>query len=192
MPSETATPIQFRDCPKHPQSKWWHSATGIRCSICGDMLNGEPPPPPEPVRVQSLDYAQSLTKRTSVAWKNGMNLTEKQAHLLQAALGMSAEAGEFLNRVKKHIMQGHPLDDAMEAKLREEIGDIHWYACDAASALDVAMSDVVTANESKLQRRYPTGFSPERSIRREDTTANASLMGVPVHLPDPPASEGTR
>jgi len=153
-------------CGKHPQSKAWESSSGPRCYICGDPLVPRiAVTAHEPMQVRHLDTYQKLTQRTSVAWKNGLTFTPEQAHLLQAALGLAGEAGEFVDRVKKHIIHGHALD---RSKLREECGDIMWYVADAAKALDALLSDVASENESKLQRRYPEGFSTEASVARVD------------------------
>ena len=155
-------------CGKHPQSKIWESPHGPRCYICAELLTPGDPPPREPMQVRHLDTFQKNTQRTSVAWKNGLTLTPQQAHLLQAALGLAGEVGEFVDMVKKHIFQGHPLD---EAKAREEIGDVGWYFADAASALNTLLSDVATQNETKLRKRYPDGFSPAASLTRADVAA---------------------
>jgi len=155
-------------CGKHPQSKIWKSPHGPRCYVCGDLLVPGVPPSHEIMQVRHLDTFQQNTQRTSVAWKNGLTLTPQQAHLLQAALGLAGEAGEFVDMVKKHIFQGHPLD---EAKAREEVGDICWYAADAASALNTLLSDVATQNEAKLRKRFPNGFSPAASLARADVAA---------------------
>jgi len=154
-------------CSKHPQSKVWESSSGPRCYICGDVLVPKiAVTAREPMRVHHLDTFQRLSQRTSVAWQNGLVLTPEQAHLLHAAMGLAGESCEFVEHIKKHLFQGHPLD---KAKLREECGDIMWYVADAAKALDALLSDVASENEAKLQKRYPDGFSTEASVARVDT-----------------------
>ena len=155
-------------CGNHPQAGLWESDTGLRCAICGSVLVLGTVTPREPMQVRHLDTFQKNTQRTSTAWKNGLTLTPNETHLLQAAMGLAGESGEFVDRVKKIILQGHELTEETKAKLREEIGDIMWYAADGAVALDALLSDIATANESKLRQRYPDGFTPAASLARVD------------------------
>ena len=85
--------------------------------------------------------------------------------LANAALGLTGEAGEVAEHVKKHLFHGTPLDRAAVAK---ELGDCLWYLAALASALDLDLSDVGTRNIEKLRRRYPEGFSAERSRNRTE------------------------
>lgn len=56
----------MRSCKFHPQSDLWQSATGPRCSICGILLDGTPPPPIRPARTilgwQRLAHALATEK----------------------------------------------------------------------------------------------------------------------------------
>ncbi len=85
--------------------------------------------------------------------------------MTNAALGLSGEAGEFADTVKKHLFHGHPLD---REELLKEVGDILWYAALACDALDASLGAVMAANIEKLRRRYPEGFSSERSQQRSE------------------------
>lgn len=107
----------------------------------------------------TLNNYQQLAERTSGAGGNG------ERRLIIAALGLAGEAGEFANMVKKMTAHGHPLD--VEA-LGEELGDVMWYVAEAASACGLALGDLGEENVEKLRRRYPDGFSEERSRNRED------------------------
>lgn len=88
----------------------------------------------------------------------------RRERLLNAALGLCGEAGEFADTLKKAEFHGHMLD---EAELYKELGDVLWYAALACDALGVSMGEVMTQNIEKLRRRYPEGFSSERSIHRD-------------------------
>ena len=48
------------------------------------------------------------------------------------------------------------------------MGDIAWYLAETATALDLNLEDVFTANIEKLKKRYPEGFDTERSIHRAE------------------------
>ena len=42
-----------------------------------------------------------------------------------------------------------------------------WYLAEAATALNLDLEDILRANLEKLERRYPDGFSTEKSVGRD-------------------------
>ena len=84
--------------------------------------------------------------------------------LSNAVMGLCGESGEAIDLVKKHLFQGHELD---REAMATELGDIAWYLAEAATALELDLDDILETNIVKLRRRYPEGFSAERSINRE-------------------------
>ena len=87
--------------------------------------------------------------------------------LLTAAVGMSAEAGEFTEIVKKIVFQGKPVNEENLFHLKRELGDIMWYVSQACIGLDISIEEVIQMNFEKLSARYPEGaFSIERSENR--------------------------
>ena len=101
-----------------------------------------------------------------------VQLDEKGANierLLTAGVGLNAEAGEFLEIVKKMIFQGKPWDQANREHLIIELGDVIWYAANACMALGISFEDVVARNVTKLEKRYPGGqFDVYYSENREE------------------------
>lgn len=89
--------------------------------------------------------------------------------MLNGALGLAGEAGEVVEAVKKHIFHGHALD---RQALMRELGDVLWYVARLAAALGISLGDVAALNLDKLQRRYPNGFSHERSRARPENAAS--------------------
>ncbi len=77
--------------------------------------------------------------------------------LTTAAIGLSAEAGEFQEIVKKVLFQNKPWNDANKEHLVIELGDVMWYVVQACKALDVRIQDVLIGNTFKLLKRYPEG-----------------------------------
>jgi len=77
--------------------------------------------------------------------------------LLTAAVGISAEGGEFMEIVKKMIFQGKPANEENLYHLKRELGDVMWYVAQACLALDVDMNDVLDTNVKKLEARFPEG-----------------------------------
>ena len=75
--------------------------------------------------------------------------------LLTAAVGMSAESGEFIEVVKKMIFQGKPVNEENLFHLKRELGDVMWYVAQACMALDTTFDEIVEMNVEKLKARYP-------------------------------------
>jgi NTP pyrophosphatase (non-canonical NTP hydrolase) len=98
----------------------------------------------------ALDEYQDAAARTI-----NPSLTDEQ-RLLDAAAGLAEEAGEVLAHVRKHLMQGRPLDREAVAR---ELGDALWCIAIVARSLDVPLSSVAARNVEKLSARYPDGFS---------------------------------
>ncbi len=83
--------------------------------------------------------------------------------LINSVMGLCGEAGEAIDIVKKWLAQGHELD---KAHLAKELGDIAWYLAEAATALELPLSDILQGNIDKLKRRYPDGFAVRASTER--------------------------
>ena len=89
--------------------------------------------------------------------------------LLTAAVGMSAEAGEFTEVVKKIIFQGKPVNEENLFHLKRELGDIMWYVAQACMGLNISLDEVIEMNVDKLKSRYPGGeFDVHYSENRKD------------------------
>ena len=89
----------------------------------------------------------------------------KKDVLINGVMGLCGEAGEAIDIVKKHLHQGHELD---KDKLAKELGDIAWYLAETAWALDIPLEGILQGNIDKLKKRFPEGFSSERSILRTE------------------------
>ena len=89
--------------------------------------------------------------------------------LLTAAVGMSAEAGEFTEVVKKIIFQGKPVNEENLFHLKRELGDIMWYVSQACMGLDTTIDEIIEMNVEKLKARYPGGeFDVHYSENRKE------------------------
>ena len=113
----------------------------------------------------SKDFAQLLSRMTELEVKDDVDVSR----LLTAALGISAEAGEFTEIVKKIVFQGKPVNQENLFHLKRELGDIMWYVSQACIGLDISLEEVIQMNFEKLSARYPEGaFSIERSENRKE------------------------
>jgi NTP pyrophosphatase (non-canonical NTP hydrolase) len=112
----------------------------------------------------SSDFTQLISRLTELETQDA-----DVSRLMTAAFGMSAEAGEFTEIVKKVFLQGKPYNDDNVEHLKVELGDILWYAAQACMALDVSFEDVMERNYLKLSARYPEGaFDVYRSENRKE------------------------
>lgn len=90
---------------------------------------------------------------------------DKKDVLINGVMGLCGESGEVIDIVKKHLAQGHELD---KEKIVKELGDVAWYMAEIATVLDVELEDVLVQNIEKLKKRYPEGFSTEKSVNRAE------------------------
>ena len=112
----------------------------------------------------SSDFAALLARLTELETQDA-----DTPRLLTAAFGISAEAGEFTEIVKKVFLQGKPYNADNVEHLKIELGDILWYAAQACMALDVSFEEVMERNYLKLSARYPEGvFDVYRSENRKE------------------------
>ena len=113
---------------------------------------------------ESKDFL-ALSDRLVMLDEKGANIER----LLTAGVGLNAEAGEFLEIVKKLIFQGKPWSEDNREHLIIELGDVIWYAANACMALGISFEDVVARNVTKLEKRYPGGqFDVYYSEHREE------------------------
>jgi NTP pyrophosphatase (non-canonical NTP hydrolase) len=111
----------------------------------------------------SSDFAQLLSRMTELEAKHDADVPR----LLTAALGMTAEAGEFTEVVKKIVLQGKPYNEENVFHMKRELGDICWYIAQACMALDTNFREIMEMNYEKLSARYPEGtFDVYRSENR--------------------------
>lgn len=95
---------------------------------------------------------------------SGLNAACADNLLLNGAMGLCGESGEFIDLLKKATFQGHELD---KDHLAKELGDILWYLAVAAEGIGYKLSDVAEMNKAKLRERYPDGFDSEKSLKRK-------------------------
>ena len=101
----------------------------------------------------STEIGQLLARLTELDVEHDADVPR----LLTAALGLTAESGEFTEVVKKIILQGKPYNEDNIFHMKRELGDICWYIAQACMALDTTFDDVIEMNVDKLNARYPGG-----------------------------------
>jgi NTP pyrophosphatase (non-canonical NTP hydrolase) len=108
--------------------------------------------------MMNLNEYQELSKRT-------MPNKDFRKDNCNYALGLVSESGEVGDIIKKYVFHGHSLD---RMELMNELGDVLHYLSGMCSMNHFTLEDVAKGNIDKLKRRYPEGFSEERSVNRND------------------------
>ena len=74
-------------------------------------------------------------------------------------LGLTGEAGEIANKVKKFIRDGASKDEylAKRIEIGYEIGDVMWYCAVLADELDMNLGHIMEKNLEKLADRKKRG-----------------------------------
>jgi len=117
----------------------------------------------EVTSLPSTDLAALLSRITELDIEQDADVPR----LLTAALGLTAEAGEFTEVVKKIILQGKPYNEENVFHMKRELGDICWYLAQACMALDTTFDEIIEMNVDKLKARYPGGeFDVHKSENR--------------------------
>jgi len=71
--------------------------------------------------------------------------------LMYLALGLTGEAGELANNIKKLYRDGDSAE--LREKTAKELGDVMWYAARMASALGLDLEATLAENKAKLESR---------------------------------------
>ena len=85
------------------------------------------------------------------------------AQLINGVLGLTGEAGEVSDLVKKGIFHEKGID--LE-HLKKELGDCAWYLAMICDACRFTLDDVMETNIDKLEARCPRGFDTFRANNR--------------------------
>jgi NTP pyrophosphatase (non-canonical NTP hydrolase) len=111
------------------------------------------------------EYQELLLNTAPVQYDIARKILHRQdADLLHAQLGISTEAGEFADAIKKYLIYGKEID---KVNLVEELGDLAWYMGLAIQAIGSTWGAVFEANIKKLAARYPNKFSENDALKRD-------------------------
>ena len=117
---------------------------------------------------ESLHYAALISRMNNLELEDQCNVPQ----LLTAALGLTAESGEFTEVVKKIVFQGKPYNKENVFHMKRELGDICWYIAQACMALDTTFDEIIEMNVDKLKKRYPGG---EFNVHHSENRAEGDL-----------------
>lgn len=79
----------------------------------------------------------------------------ENARIIYPTLGLTGEAGEVSDKVKK-VIRDHDGEFSGEIKkeIMKEIGDVLWYCATLANDLGFNLSEVASENINKLESRF--------------------------------------
>ena len=97
---------------------------------------------------------------------------EEIIDLIHATMGISTEAGELLDVMKKHLAYGKQVD---LVNIAEEVGDVLWYVAIILRRLNMSFEEVMQMNINKLQKRFPDKFDEQQALNRDLTKERAQL-----------------
>ncbi|MCI4250569.1 nucleoside triphosphate pyrophosphohydrolase family protein [Bacillus sp. CCB-MMP212] len=126
--------------------------------------------------VMNINHISELDQYQEAALRTWNTNNDFGGRVLNAALGLTGEAGEVADVVKKAIFHGHGFDPAHcpgeeegnTHKIALELGDILYYISIMSHEMGYTLVDIAQMNISKLATRYPDGFSREASQNRVD------------------------
>lgn len=98
-----------------------------------------------------MEYSEMVRALAKPGDAIARELSGEDAHLLHMAIGVSGEAGELLDAVKKATIYRKPLD---VDNVVEELGDLEFYMEGIRQSLGLSREEVLAANKEKLSTRY--------------------------------------
>ena len=82
----------------------------------------------------------------------------REQAIIYPTLGLTGEAGEVANKVKKIIRDdGNKINESLVQEISAEIGDCLWYISVLASDIGIKLSDIANSNIEKLLDRANRG-----------------------------------
>ena len=101
-------------------------------------------------KVSDLDMYQKVALTTAIY--------PREQAIIYPTLGLTGEAGEVANKVKKIIRDGsNSKDEKLVSEIKSEIGDCLWYIAVLANDFDIKLSDIASTNLIKLENRKKKG-----------------------------------
>lgn len=86
---------------------------------------------------------------------------------LYPAIGLAGEAGELMNKVQKIFRDDrNKVTKEKKDEIKEELGDVLWFAAQLATELGIQLSDVAKGNMKKLESRRKRGVIKGNGDRR--------------------------
>jgi NTP pyrophosphatase (non-canonical NTP hydrolase) len=97
-------------------------------------------------KISDLDMYQKVALTTAIY--------PREQAIIYPTLGLTGEAGEVANKVKKIIRDGSDsTNEKLVSEIKSEIGDCLWYIAVLANDFNIKLSDIASTNIEKLALR---------------------------------------
>ena len=121
---------------------------------------------------------KDFEKMTIALAKDGeqikQEITPEQANLLHMGVGVSTEANELLDAIKKHTIYQKPLD---VENVKEELGDLLFYMSNLMQSVGLSFEEILQHNIDKLSVRYSKGsYSNAQAQERADKVLTGETL----------------
>lgn len=114
----------------------------------------------------NLTYSQFVDKLVKPPHTILETLTPDKVNLLHMVLGMSGEAGELLDNIKKYVIYNKSID---LINIIEELGDLLFYIEGIKNILQIKDREILMYNITKLSKRYEElTYSDKAAVERKD------------------------
>ncbi len=114
---------------------------------------------------KQIDFAEMVKTLAKDGAEIIATLTPENAHLWHMGTGVSGEAGELLDAIKKVAIYNKPVD--LENVI-EELGDIEFYMEGIRYMLGITREQTLEHTKKKLAKRYAGKYSDQAAQARAD------------------------
>lgn len=111
---------------------------------------------------KTAKYGDSIVDQLISMIKNGStdNVYDlvKAYNISYVALGLTGEAGEIANKVKKILRDNNGVvDDDVKEEIAKELGDVLWYIGSMSKEIGYSLEEIIQMNHNKLTSRLKRG-----------------------------------
>jgi len=132
-----------------------------------------------------IEHAQLVRDLKKPAEQIANDITPTSLDLIHMIMGISGEAGELLDAIKKATIYNKPID---VPNIIEELGDLEFYMEGLRQILGISRSDVLDKNIAKLRVRYGQKYSDKSAQDRVDKLPDISMSDIRQSVADDTAS----
>ena len=128
-----------------------------------------------------ITHAELVSKLVKKPTDIEATLTYKKIDLIHAVMGITGEAGELLDGIKKHVIYDKELD---LTNIVEELGNMEFYMEQMRQQLGITREQTLNANIIKLKKRYDgLQYTDAAAQVRADKIERKPFPGEP-HIAD--------
>jgi NTP pyrophosphatase (non-canonical NTP hydrolase) len=121
----------------------------------------------------TLEYKEMVKDLAKPGLDIIVNISPESMNMLHMAVGVSGEAGELLDAIKKVAIYNKDVD---RDNVVEELGDLEFYMEGLRQALNITREETLLANRAKLSKRYPQyKYSDQAAQNRADKSSAHSF-----------------